>query len=89
MCYSKLQRGDGLSNFIMKYEVQTELEKLISENGGNTDNVIFTMVYDFARNLHYSMDAKDKDFVPVDFLNFKPLESNHQILNGGIVCILK
>lgn len=68
-----------MSNFIMKYEVQTELEKFISENGGNTDNVIFTMVYDFARNLPYSMDPKDKDFVPGDFLNFKPETSNHNI----------
>lgn len=79
MCYNNLQRGDDMSNFIMKYEVQTELEKFVSENGANVDNVIFTIVYDFAKNLPYSMDPKDKDFVPGDFLNFKPVESNHYI----------
>lgn len=68
-----------MSNFIMKYEVETELKKFVSENGENVDNVIFTMVYDFAKNLPYSMDPKDKEFVPGDFLNFKPVGSNHQI----------
>lgn len=38
------------------------------------DTCIFSMVYDFAENLPYSMDIQQEEYVPADFLNMTPYD---------------
>lgn len=41
-------------------------------NQDKADEIVCRMVYEFAKNLPYSMDYMDEKFVPGDFINFKP-----------------
>ena len=40
------------------------------------DEIIFTMVYDFTENLPYSMDIKQDEYVPADFMNMRPYDAD-------------
>ena len=55
-----------------------EISNIFSELGLTNENVdteltLCALVYRFASNLPYSMDYKDPDFVPGDFINFNPV----------------
>lgn len=64
---------------IKSYDVKDEINKIILEKGIKEDDIICSMVYEFSRKLPYSMDYKDKDFVPGVFLNLSPSTSNKYI----------
>lgn len=68
-----------MSNYIMENGTKVALEKFVLDNGVNVDNVVLAMIYDFAKKLPYSMDPNEVNFVPGDFLNFKPVNSKHNI----------
>ena len=53
-----------------------ELKELVLQNGNHEDDVICSMVYKFAKNLPYSMDCLDDDFILGDFINYISSNSN-------------
>lgn len=53
-----------------------EINNLMLQNGKQEDDVICSMVYKFAKNLPYSMDYLDDDFILGDFINYIPSNSN-------------
>lgn len=66
-----------MSNLIDKIGNQQtrDLAYAYSNNGCmKEDEVIFSMVYDFAKKLPYSMDIQQDEYVPADFLNMTPYD---------------
>ena len=66
-----------MNNLIAKIENQgtRDLAYGYSKNEGmREDKFIFSMVYDFAKNLPYSMDIQQEEYVPADFLNMTPYD---------------
>ena len=59
--------------------VKKKFENYISNNNENEENIICSIVYKFARNLPYSMDYMDENFIPGDFLNVIPTQKNNII----------
>lgn len=57
-------------SIIENTELKTDFDNFILSNGVNEEDVICAMTYKFAKKLPYSMDYKDEDYVPGDFLNF-------------------
>ena len=53
-----------------------EIHNLMLQNEKNEDDIICSMVYKFAKNLPYSMDYLDEDFILGDFINYMPSNSN-------------
>ena len=53
-----------------------EINNLMLQNGKQEDDVICSMVYKFAKNLPYSMDYLDEEFILGDFINYIPSNSN-------------
>ncbi len=49
-----------------------DLSELVGQGLGNEDKVILSMVERFVNNLPYSMDAKQKEYTPADFLYMAP-----------------
>lgn len=39
-------------------------------------DIIFSMVYEFAKKLPYSMDIQQEEYVPADFMNMRPYDAN-------------
>lgn len=39
-------------------------------------DIIFSMVYDFANHLPYSMDIQQEEYVPADFMHMKPYDAS-------------
>lgn len=54
-------------------EIKNEIAKFGLDNCISEDEVLCSLVYDFAKKLPYSMDYMDSDFVPGIFLNIAPL----------------
>jgi len=54
----------------------SEISNLMLRDEKNEDDVICSMVYKFAKNLPYSMDYLDEDFILGDFINYIPSNSN-------------
>ena len=66
-----------MNNLINKIENQDtrDLAYSYSKNEGmREDKFIFSMVYDFAKNLPYSMDIQQEEYVPADFFNMTPYD---------------
>lgn len=59
-------------NLINNDEIRNELEIFKEQSKTSEDEIICSIVYEFARKLPYSMDYMDKDFVPGVFLNISP-----------------
>lgn len=59
-------------SIIKNDEVRNELKQFGEKNKISDDEVICSIVYEFASKLPYSMDYMDKDFVPGIFLNLRP-----------------
>ena len=59
-----------------------EIKELMLQNGKQEDDVICSMVYKFAKNLPYSMDYLDDDFVLGEFINYIPSNSNKYLFNN-------
>lgn len=53
-----------------------DVRNLILESGKKEDNVICSMVYKFAKNLPYSMDYQDENFILGEFINLIPNHSD-------------
>lgn len=53
-----------------------EINNLMLQNGNREDDVICSMVYKFAKNLPYSMDYLDEEFILGDFINYISSNSN-------------
>lgn len=60
-------------------ELRNELKKIGEKNHISDDEVICSIVYEFASKLPYSMDYMDKDFVPGIFINISPAEPGKPI----------
>lgn len=60
-------------------EIKNELKEFGEKNQISEDEVICSIVYEFAKKLPYSMDYMDKDFVPGIFLNVSPANPNKRI----------
>ena len=60
-------------------EIRNELKKFGEKNRISDDEVICSIVYEFASKLPYSMDYMDKDFVPGIFLNVAPVNPSKWI----------
>jgi len=60
-------------------EIKNELKQFAEKNKISDDEVICSLVYEFARKLPYSMDYMDKDFVPGMFLNVSPINPTKYI----------
>lgn len=60
-------------------KVRNELTKFGEKNKISDDEVICSIVYEFAKKLPYSMDYMDKDFVPGLFLNLRPENPSKRI----------
>lgn len=53
-----------------------EINDLMLQTSDGEDDVICSMVYKFAKNLPYSMDYCDDNFILGDFINYTPSNSN-------------
>lgn len=60
-------------NVIRDNEIQNKMKKFALDNRISQDEVICSIVYEFASKLPYSIDYMDKDFVPGIFLNVSPV----------------
>jgi len=60
-------------------DIINELKEFGEKNQISDDEIICSIVYEFARKLPYSMDYIDKDFVPGIFLNVAPMNHSKQI----------
>lgn len=60
-------------------EIRNELKNFGEINQISDDEVICSIVYEFASKLPYSMDYIDKDFVPGLFLNVSPMNPSKWI----------
>ena len=60
-------------NVIRDNEIQNKMKKFALDNRISQDEVICSIVYEFASKLPYSIDYMDKDFVPGIFLNVGPV----------------
>ena len=68
-----------LLSVINNDKIKNELKEFGEKNQISEDEVICSIVYEFAKNLPYSMDYMDKDFVPGIFLNVSPENPNKRI----------
>lgn len=59
--------------YINDNEILSELKQIEERNKKIVDEVICSIVYNFARNLPYSIDYMDENFVPGFFLNVCPI----------------
>ena len=66
-------------NLINNNEIKNQLQKFGETNKITEDEVICSIVYEFASKLPYSMDYQDKEFVPGIFLNISPVNSSKWI----------
>ena len=53
-------------------EIKNKMEEFGAFKGINQDEIICSIVYEFAKNLPYSIDYKDPKFVPGIFFNVSP-----------------
>ena len=60
-------------NVIKNNEIQNKMKKFALDNRISQDEVICSIVYEFASKLPYSIDYMDEDFVPGIFLNVGPV----------------
>lgn len=81
-------------NLINTEEIKNELKQFGEKHQISDDEVICSIVYEFASKLPYSMDYMDKDFVPGQFLNIAPTNPSkwifkdynslyHKMINWG------
>ena len=61
-----------LLNVVNNIEIKNEINKFGLDNHISEDEVICSIVYEFAKKLPYSIDYMDEDFVPGIFLNVAP-----------------
>lgn len=54
-------------------DIKNKLKTFEEENKISEDEIICSLVYEFAKKLPYSIDYMDKDFVPGLFLNVAPI----------------
>lgn len=66
-------------NLINNNEIKNQLKKFGETNKITEDEVICSIVYEFASKLPYSMDYQDKEFVPGIFLNISPVNPSKWI----------
>lgn len=66
-------------NVIRDNKIQNKMKKFALDNRISQDEVICSIVYEFASKLPYSMDYMDKDFVPGIFLNVAPMNPSKWI----------
>lgn len=69
----------NLINTINNDDIIKEIKKFSIDNGISDDEVICSIVYEFAKNLPYSIDYKDSKFVPGIFLNMSPVHPKSYI----------
>lgn len=84
----------GILNLINTDEIKNELKQFGEKHQISDDEVICSIVYEFASKLPYSIDYMDKDFVPGQFLNIAPINPSkwifkdynclyHKMINWG------
>lgn len=76
-------------NLINTDEIKNELKQFGEKHQISDDEVICSIVYEFASKLPYSIDYMDKDFVPGQFLNIAPINPSKWIFKDYIVYIIR